>query len=91
MGYRDMHESWRQLCDWISRMSVKHGGTVYDLETGKDLDWGQALCREVYGVDWMNNPDKKAADESDTCPPEVLDAATSWENGKWPKWARAEG
>lgn len=44
------------VVNWTSRMTHKHGATVYD-RNGSVWDWGQALCRECYGEDWNNDPE----------------------------------
>ena len=70
------------LC-WISRMTKKYGGTVIDKETGKTWDWGQALCRECYGIDW-NNIIAEQGIETPTW--EDIARAKRWEEGEVPKW-----
>ena len=92
----DLHPSWTWLIDWLRRMSKRFTpvtGAVVDLETGKRWDWGQAICRDVYGADWCDSPEFKAADQpgpGDPCPDALLDAARRWEAGEWPTWAREE-
>ena len=72
-------------------MAQKYGGTVYEKDSSKTWDWGQALCRELYGSDWMNNPDYKeenVREDSEPCNPETLAKAKSWEAGEIPEWVR---
>ena len=93
MGYSDFHSSWRFIVDWTSRMSQKYGGTVYEKNSSKTWDWGQALCREMYGIDWGNNPkwEEESRRETDQpCNPETLARAKSWEAGEIPEWVREE-
>jgi len=71
---------------WIERMSAAYGGVVYIAEgygepgeSWVGYDWGQALCREMYGPRYADWPDE----------PETLDIerAQQWEAGDWPEWA----
>jgi len=67
---------------WIQRMGGRFGGSVFDREGGPSYgwDWGQALCRERYGLDW-NSQVHETPDEED------VRIAQEWEAGKWPDWA----
>jgi len=79
---------WEYINTWVRAMSQEFGGIVYDKEDGnRRLDWGQALCRQVFGIDWMNNPAWRDADNSPTVPLEVWKAAKKWRHGDWPEWA----
>ncbi|RPI49301.1 MAG: hypothetical protein EHM49_10120 [Deltaproteobacteria bacterium] len=69
------------VIDWIYRMSKAYGGIVHSKE-GKTYDWGQALCRECYGSDWI-----KLVGENPT-PSDVI-RAQEWEAGNWPEWVRS--
>ncbi len=84
-----MHYSWHYLADWTGRMAEKHGGTVYD-KNGKTWDWGQALCREMHGAEWMTDPDYLAINEipaTEPAPKEVVDTARRWLDGEIrPDW-----
>jgi hypothetical protein len=85
-----LHETWREIVDWTGRMSAKYGGTVHD-KNGQWWDWGQALCRDVYGADWMNDPDFQRVNEippEEPAPPEALDAMRRWEAGTVPGWVK---
>ena len=70
-------------------MAKKYGGTVYDVE-GKSWDWGQALCRETYGVDWMQDPEFNYNEETITpempAPERLYQNAKLWEFGNHPSW-----
>jgi len=83
---------WNWLVDWIKRMADSFGGSVYDTETGKTWDWGQAICREVYGPNWMHEADYLAVDieDTDSVPDDIVSAALAWERGNWPEWAGLE-
>lgn len=65
---------------WTDRMARKYGGTVYE-KNGKTWDWGQALCRECYGPDWM-----KKVPETPTW--EDIVRAKKWEDGEIPNWVK---
>jgi len=88
-----MHSSWIFLAKWTDRMAQKYGGTVYDKESPQTWDWGQALFRELYGPDWMNNPDfweENDRDPDQPCNPETLERAKAWEAGDVPDWVITE-
>ena len=68
------------ILNWTVRMALKHGGTVYE-KGGKTWDWGQALCRECYGEDWMDVvPETPTWDD--------IARAKRWEDGDVPEWVR---
>ena len=86
------HSTWQYLIDWTGVMARKHGGIVRD-KNGKLWDWGQALCREMHGEDWTNDPDFiafSAIPEEQPVPDEVLKRARAWKAGEWPDWAIQE-
>jgi len=70
------------IFEWVKRMTEKFGPTVHS-KSGERFDWGQALCREQFGINWMQDmqtmniymPTKKD-----------LDRAIEWENGDVPEW-----
>ena len=68
------------IADWIMRMGNKYGHVVFG--KGKRLDWGQALCIEMYGDNPMDWPDI----------PEVADIteAAKWEVGEFPEWLNTQ-
>jgi hypothetical protein len=61
-----------KLTDMVGR---KRGGSIFDFTTNKTWDSGQAICREAYGPDWMNNPEFKEANDAEIAPQSYLDAA----------------
>ena len=79
-----MRETTKIISDWIERMTDRYGSGVIDKETGQHLDWGQALARERYGLDW----DAKVPD---TPTKEDVERALAWETGDWPEWAEQGG
>jgi hypothetical protein len=67
------------ILDWIERMTKKTGsGTVYD-KYGPPLDWGQALARECYGLDWNRTVPESPTDND-------VFRASEWEKGNVPDW-----
>jgi hypothetical protein len=67
-----------------------HCGTIFD--GFKRMDPGQALCRELYGRDWMKSEQFATDNAADEPTAEILAAAVSWwVNGVWPQWASAVG
>ena len=58
-------------------MATKHGGTVVD-KSGQQWDWGQALCRQLYGTDWMNDEEFHRSGDLDVAPQYVLDECERW-------------
>lgn len=69
---------------WINRMTKRYGPIVRDKE-GPNLDWGQALCRQVYGLDWnrlIGDIDGPTLDD--------VHAAQEWEAGEIPEWVERE-
>lgn len=83
------HSTWQYLIGWTSRMGNKYGGTVYDSETGKTWDWGQAICREMYGPDWMKSEHFHRDEEippDEPAPRNNVKRCKEWEAGDWPDW-----
>ena len=76
-GGEGVNSETRFVCEWIDRMTQKHGGSVYDMKTGRTLDWGQALAFHRYGY---NNPDQP--DGPDTID---METAKQWEAGSIPQ------
>ena len=66
------------ICDWTEFMAVTYGGIVRD-QAGHVYDWGQALAREQYGLDWLDKVPDSPTDE------DVL-RAQAWKKGDWPDW-----
>ena len=81
---------WNDLVKWGHRIGKRYDGVIYDNVTERYWDWGQALCRELYGVDWMTHPEFLAADNEMYPPTEAVERALSWEAGNWPEWAELD-
>ena len=72
---------------WVRRMGAACGGSVFPKRGYAasrtayhfGYDWGQALCREQYGVDNSLWPDEPTDED--------VARAKAWEEGDWPKWA----
>jgi hypothetical protein len=82
------HPTWQYLINWVNKMALKYGGTVYEKD-GKQWDWGQALCRETYGRDWMNSEEFNANEEippEEPAPERFVSDAQKWEKGIHPEW-----
>lgn len=75
-------ECANKVLEWVNRMNEMYGPTVQD-QKGVEYDWAQALCREVYGVDWVDY-----ISENDIIGPtqDVLNRALKWEEGDVPSW-----
>ena len=73
----------KDVLKWTVRMGDKYGEKVFSND-GEELDWGQALCREIYGKDWssyMSENSISVPEQKD------LDLALSWEScGIHPEW-----
>lgn len=66
------------IVEWCGRMAKKYGGTVCSRD-GNRYDWGQALARECYGIDWNDVvPDIPTRDD--------VNCAVKWESGEIPSW-----
>ena len=86
------HQTWEWLINWTGRMAQKYGGTVWE-KSGKWWDWGQAICREMYGLHWNESEGFKIVsnqDDSAPVPLEVIKRAEEWEKGEWPNWVDKE-
>lgn len=68
----------KEIIDWVDRMIVRYGDTVYGY--GLRWDWGQALRVEMEGPDY-----DKWSDLTDP-PAEAVERALAWEKGSWPAW-----
>jgi hypothetical protein len=82
------HHTWQYIIDWVGEMGYRYGGSVYEKD-GTHWDWGQALCRETYGKNWMTseefNENEKIPPE-DPAPERFLSDAKKWETGIHPDW-----
>jgi len=66
---------------------MKYGGVVTDTD-GKRWDWGQAICRVLYGPRWSSHPEFLRVDDidiSEPAPQEAIELIEAWENGDWPE------
>lgn len=73
--YSHVTEGWRLACQLTDHVQHILGPTITDVTTGRTMDAGQAICREAYGVDWVDSPDFKAANAAAVAPDEYLAAA----------------
>lgn len=89
--YHHVAEGWRRACQLVDHVQFVLGATIIDGETGKRMDAGQAICRETYGVEWMDSAEFKADSNADAAPQEYLDAAKRLIDGTatWPRKAGA--
>lgn len=81
-------DSWKWLIDWTIRMAKKYPGWSYPSENA--IEFGQGICREMYGKDWMNHPKFRTENDKDPetedVDPSVIDRAKRWEAGEIPEW-----
>lgn len=77
----------------INALAKKYGGSVYDQEAGTSWDWGQAVCRSLYGINWGNHPAYRAANEmpEGQIPLEAIALAKKWLELGSPEWAIVTG
>lgn len=71
-----------EIIAWIDRMNSKHGPTVLDVEACQLWDWGQALAREVCGLNAMFHA------LPETIPEETRQVMEDWDAGNFPEWLR---
>lgn len=82
---------WNEIVTITNELGKHYKDGIYDKETGKVLDVGQALCRELYGVDWMESEDwKRDNDNDDTGPTKYVTTAQRWIDTGLPDWASAK-
>jgi len=89
-----MATTWPNVVHWVARQANRYGGVVSDCETGRTMDWGQAIAREAFGPQWWNSPEWYAADCAPEPPSAIVDAMISLSdrgNPRWPSWARING
>jgi len=86
----DYHPDWNEmaftLCDAVMK---RYGGSIYDPRCGKCWDPGQAMCAEIYGPGWNDDPQflRDTEIESDQpCPKHMLEGARRLAYGK-SEWA----
>lgn len=83
------HFTWDILTGLVSKLSHKYGGTAVDSEANKSWDWGQAITREMYGVDWNDDPEfNRVSQLSDPepAPSKAIEIAKRWLKGDLPSW-----
>ena len=81
-------QKWRQAQAAVEAVGNAHGFIFYDRDTGDVLDAGQAVCRQIWGPNWMHDQgfqDAEAADE----PPQEFMAAAAKMVEKLPAWCVA--
>ncbi len=72
------HASWDTLMRLMHLIAVDFGGSVHDSRCGKSWDPGQAVCAELYGVDWNDDPrlrEDNQESEYEPCPDGAIGAA----------------
>lgn len=82
------------VCGWTDYMAQTYGNTVYPVsstEKPTGYDWGQAIVRHQFGLDWDSHCDDDTLPNRETCR-----LARAWAHGEWPAWAirpelRAQG
>ncbi len=70
----------KNVVSFIEIMTARYGFTVIETN-GNHYDWGQALCRDIYGPDWNNNPNIP-----DEPPIEVYAVMKKWLQEDFPSW-----
>jgi len=72
------------LIGLIDKLQKKYGQPL----SGEN-DWGQAVCREIYGKKWGSHPDfiKACEDENGMVPAESVVLARMWLAVSPPDWA----
>lgn len=70
---RDINPSWQRAVDSLDDVVSALGGSIRDT-SGKTYDPGQAVCREMFGPDWMQSEDFARFDSAAECGPEFFDA-----------------
>jgi hypothetical protein len=72
------------VLEWAKRMSKNYGNTVLD-KNNKQYDWGQALCRERFGINWESH---MRTNNIAIPTQEDLNRALEWEDGNAPDWVK---
>jgi|APSaa5957512535_1039671.scaffolds.fasta_scaffold84117_3 hypothetical protein len=70
------------IVNWAKRMTELYGDTVVSKD-GTSYDWGQALCRERFGVNWE---DHMVTHNIAIPTRDDLGRALEWEEGEIPDW-----
>jgi len=70
------------ILEWAQRMTEEYGSIIVAKDNQK-YDWGQALCREMFGVNWNSY----MVEKNILIPTQKdLDRALEWEKGDIPEW-----
>lgn len=70
---REIHPSWQRAVDSLDAVVEALGGSICD-KSGKTYDPGQAVCREMFGPNWMLSDEFAAFDAAETCGQAWFDA-----------------
>lgn len=81
---RNIHPSWQRAVDSLDDVVASLGGSIKD-KSGKSYDPGQAVCREMFGPDWMASEEFARFDNADECGQEFFDAVGRLAR-KEPEW-----
>lgn len=85
------HPTWKKLNALIGDIASHFHGRVFDSRVGDSWDPGQAVCAELYGADWSNDPQFKldsAREDSEPAPEGAIAAAERLLAGDC-EWTRA--
>jgi len=86
----DYHYTWNELSfTLLDKIVEKYGGSIYDKRCQRTWDPGQAMCAEIYGPDWMNDPQFKKDNQippNEPAPLYMLEGARRLAQGK-SEWA----
>ena len=69
------------VMDFIDYAQAEICPAVIDVETGRFLDWGQAIAREVYGPQEFDNAPAEPSDA-------VYAIISRWKEHSFPAWMR---
>lgn len=87
------HPTWNTLNDLIDQIIERYGGSIYDHRVHKSWDPGQAVCAELYGPGWNDDPgfvrDNQQPD-SEPVPVGGIEAAERLAAGEC-QWAETAG
>jgi hypothetical protein len=70
---KDIHPSWQLAVDSLDDVIAALGGSIRD-KSGKTYDPGQAVCRELFGPDWMRSEEFALFDGAEECDPAFFEA-----------------
>ena len=72
---RDIHPSWQRAVDAVDAVQRALGSNIRDRDTGRRLDPGQAVAREMFGPSWSTSDEYSEFDAATECGPEFFEAA----------------